>query len=299
MTIGLIGLGKMGVNLALNMKLKGNRVVGFDIDPDKVKEAQQKGLEIAYSEDKLAAGIGSSKILWLMVPAGHTVDSILEEWLPRLQKNDIIIDAGNSFYKDSIRRYQMMKEHGVGYLDAGISGGVEGARNGVCSMVGGDRDVYDQVSGLFRQISVENGYLYTGPIGSGHFAKMVHNGIEYGMLQAIGEGFEILNASNYTYDYEKLAELWNHGSVIRGWLMSLTADAFQKDANLSNIRGVIDSNGEGLWSAQEALNLKVPAPIIAISVMMRYRSKQEDSFSGKVIAALRNEFGGHAVQEKK
>ncbi len=299
MTIGLIGLGKMGANLALNMTGKGNRVIGFDIDGGKIREAEESGIETASSQEELMGKLGSERIVWLMVPAGQAVDAALENLSPLLRKGDIVIDGGNSFYGDSIRRYRKMKEAGIGYLDAGISGGTEGARSGACSMVGGDREVYDRVAELFRQISVENGSLYTGPAGSGHFAKMIHNGIEYGMLQAIGEGFEILEASEYDYDYAQLAKLWNHGSVIRGWLMSLAEDAFRKDSHLSGIRGVMNSNGEGLWSAQAALDLKVPAPVITASVIMRYRSQQEDSFSGKVVAALRNEFGGHAVEKKE
>ena len=298
MTIGLIGLGKMGANLALNMQENGIRVIGFDIEPGKTEEAEESGIETASSLDELIGKLEGQKVLWLMVPAGQAVDSALETVSPRLEKGDIIIDGGNSFYRDSVRRYQRMKKLGIGFLDAGISGGMEGARKGACAMVGGDREVYDRVSELFRRISVENGSLYTGPAGSGHFAKMIHNGIEYGMLQAMGEGFEILDASDYEYDYARLAELWNHGSVIRGWLMSLAGNAFRKDPELSGIRGGMDSNGEGLWSAQTALDLKVPAPVITASVIMRDRSQQEDSFSGKVVAALRNEFGGHAVKKK-
>lgn len=299
MTVGLIGLGKMGANLALNMTEKGNRVIGFDIDEGKVREARKSGIETASSQEELVGKLEGQRILWLMVPAGQAVDAALGRLSPLLRKGDIVIDGGNSFYRDSIRRYRQMKESGVGYLDAGISGGMEGARGGVCSMVGGDKDVYDRAAQLFRQISVEDGALYTGPAGSGHFSKMIHNGIEYGMLQAIGEGFEILEASDYDYDYARLAKLWNHGSVIRGWLMSLAEDAFRKDSRLGGIRGVMNSNGEGLWSAQTALELKVPAPVITASVIMRHRSQQEDSFSGKVVAALRNEFGGHEVEKKR
>ena len=299
MTIGLIGLGKMGANLALNMTEKGNRVVGFDIDGGKMREARESGIETASSQEELVGKLEGQRVFWLMVPAGQAVDAALDGLSPLLREGDIVIDAGNSFYRDSLRRYRRMKESGVGYLDAGISGGTEGARSGVCSMIGGDKEVYGRVAELFRQISVENGTLYTGPAGSGHFSKMIHNGIEYGMLQAIGEGFEILEASDYDYDYARLAKLWNHGSVIRGWLMSLAEDAFRKDSHLGGIRGVMNSNGEGLWSAQAALELKVPAPVITASVIMRHRSQQEDSFSGKVVAALRNEFGGHEVEKNQ
>jgi 6-phosphogluconate dehydrogenase len=234
-----------------------------------------------------------------MVPAGRAVDDTIEKLLPLLSSGDIVIDGGNSFYKDSVRRYGELKANGIGYLDAGISGGMEGARNGACAMIGGDKEIYDCVADLFRLITVENGSLYTGPAGSGHFAKMVHNGIEYGMLQAIGEGFELLESVDFSYDYAKIAKLWNNGSVIRGWLMSLAEDAFKKSPELSGIRGIMNSNGEGLWAAQTALNLGVPAPVITQSVIMRQRSQQEDSFAGKVVAALRNEFGGHTPERKK
>lgn len=215
-----------------------------------------------------------------------------------VNEGDIIIDGGNSFYKDSIRRYEELKSIGINFLDSGTSGGQEGALNGICAMVGGDKEVFEVVEPIFKDISIKDGYLHTGKAGSGHFTKMVHNGIEYGMLQAIGEGFEILEASDFKLDYEKIADLWNHGSVIRGWLMELTKNAFSKDSHLDNIKGVVGSNGEGLWTAQTALELQIPAPVITTSVMTRYRSQQQDTFTGKVIAALRNEFGGHEVKKK-
>jgi 6-phosphogluconate dehydrogenase len=218
--------------------------------------------------------------------------------IPFLSEGDIVIDGGNSQYKESIRRYNELKEMGIHFMDAGTSGGVEGARNGACYMVGGDPEAWSIVEPLFRDTAVENGYLYAGKAGSGHFLKMVHNGIEYGMMAAIGEGFEILEKSEFDYDYEKVARVWNNGSVIRSWLMELTERAFSKDAKLEEIKGIMHSSGEGKWTVETALDLQIAAPVIAMSLLMRYRSLENDTFTGKVVAALRNEFGGHAVEKK-
>ncbi|KAJ51067.1 6-phosphogluconate dehydrogenase [Clostridium tetanomorphum] len=298
MRLGLIGLGKMGANLALNLKKHGHDVVAYDLSLDRLKEAKDSGVTTADSMEELINSLGEEKIVWLMIPAGKPVDETIERIKTHLNKGDIIIDGGNSFYKDSIRRYNQLKEIGIEFLDAGTSGGREGALNGVCAMVGGDKETFNRVEALFKDISVDKGYLHVGKAGSGHFTKMVHNGIEYGMLQAIGEGFEILENSGFQMDYEKIADLWNHGSVIRGWLMELSKNAFSKDPHLDEIKGAVGSNGEGLWTAQTALEMQIPAPVITTSVIMRYRSQQEDTFTGKVVAALRNEFGGHEVKKK-
>lgn len=299
MKIRLIGLGKMGWNLAINLKRNGHEVSVYDIDSDKVNEAKEAGMDAVCTLESLVSKSNEERFVWLMIPAGQIVDDTIEKLVPMLKKGDTIIDGGNSFYKDSIRRYHSLKNLGINFLDAGVSGGMEGALNGVCAMIGGEKEVFDKVEELFKDISVKDGYLYTGPSGSGHFTKMIHNGIEYGMLQAIGEGFEIMESSNFNLDFEKVSKLWNNGSVIRGWLMQLTESAFSKDAQLDSVKGTMYSNGEGLWAAQTALELQIPAPIITTSVMMRYRSVQEDTFSGKVVAALRNEFGGHAIKENK
>ena len=234
-----------------------------------------------------------------MVPAGEIVDSVIDSLVPYLTKNDIIIDGGNSNYKDSKRRYSKLKEHGIDFLDCGTSGGTSGALNGACTMIGGDAEVFDYVSKVFKDISVENGSLYTGAAGSGHFTKMVHNGIEYGMMQSIAEGFEVFEHSEFDIDFQKTAKLFNHGSVVRSWLMELTENAFSKDPKLDGIKGIMHSSGEGKWTLETALDLGVPTPVIALSIMMRYRSQMSDTFSGKVVAALRNEFGGHAVEKNE
>jgi len=297
MKVGLIGLGRMGFNLALNMRDHGHEVVVYNRSPEKIKEAEKEGIKGAYTIEDLVKKLERRRIIWLMVPAGDPVDEMIEKLVPLLEEHGILIDGGNSYYKDTLRRYEMLKEKGIDFVDVGTSGGIEGARHGACTMIGAEDEVFKYIEPLIRDISAENGYLHTGKNGSGHFAKMVHNGIEYGMMQAIGEGFEVLEKSQFDFDLKEVARVWSHGSVIRGWLMELMEKAFEKDPKLSGIKGVMHSSGEGLWTVEEALNLKVPVPVIAQSLFMRYRSEQEDTFAGKVVAALRNEFGGHAVEE--
>jgi 6-phosphogluconate dehydrogenase len=299
MEIGLIGLGRMGFNLALNMRDHGHKVVAFNRSHEKVKEAEKEGLTGAYSIEELVNKFSGRRVIWLMVPAGQPVDDIIAQLLPHLNKHDIIIDGGNSYYKDTLRRYEELKQKEIDFVDIGTSGGTDGARNGACTMIGAEDEVFMVLEPLVKDISVEKGYLHTGRNGSGHFVKMVHNGVEYGMMQAIGEGFEILEKSQFDLDLEKVSTVWNNGSVIRGWLMELAESAFSKDTKLDKIKGVMYSSGEGLWTVLEALDLKVPAPVIAESLMMRYRSEQEDTFTGKVVAALRNEFGGHATKKNE
>lgn len=297
MEIGIIGLGKMGYNLALNIKDHGHKVFAYNRSPEKIREAENQGVLGAYSIEELVGKLSAPRVIWLMVPAGNPVDEMIEMLMPLVDQGDMIIDGGNSNYKDTLRRYERLKEKGIRFADIGTSGGVEGARNGACMMVGAEKDVFEKIEPLISDICVENGYVHTGESGSGHYVKMIHNGIEYGMLQAIGEGFEILEKSQFELDYGAIAKVWNHGSVIRGWLMELMERAFEKDPQLQAIKGVIHSSGEGLWIVQEALELQVPVHTIASSLFVRYRSQQEDTFSGKVIAALRNEFGGHRVEK--
>ncbi|NEY19330.1 decarboxylating 6-phosphogluconate dehydrogenase [Bacillus ginsengihumi] len=298
MKLGLIGLGKMGYNLALNMKDKGHEVVANDVSKEALERIAKEGIEVAETYEDLVAKLPSPKVIWLMVPAGDITEKVLNSISGYLSEKDIIIDGGNSNYKESIRRGKELKEKGIYFLDCGTSGGMEGARNGVCTMIGGEQEAFAHVEQLFKDIAVENGYLYTGKLGSGHFLKMVHNGIEYGMMQAIAEGFEILEKSDFDFDYKDVSRLWNNGSVIRSWLMELMEDAFSKDEKLDNILGVMHSSGEGKWTVETALDLQAVAPVITLSQIMRYRSLENDTFSGKVVAALRNEFGGHSVVEK-
>ncbi|WP_144467304.1 phosphogluconate dehydrogenase (NAD(+)-dependent, decarboxylating) [Bacillus toyonensis] len=297
MQVGLIGLGKMGLNLGKNLMDHKHEVVAFDLNTSAVEEMKEYGATGVSSLSDLVQSLQSPRILWFMVPHA-VVDSVIDEVTPLLSKGDILIEAGNSHYKESIRRYEQLKKDGIHFMDAGTSGGMEGARNGACYMIGGDQEAWDIVEPIFRDTAVENGFLYAGKAGSGHFLKMVHNGIEYGMMAAIGEGFEILEKSEFDYDYEKVSRVWNNGSVIRSWLMELTENAFSKDAKLDEIKGVMHSSGEGKWTVETALDLQTATPVIAMSLLMRYRSLDNDTFTGKVVAALRNEFGGHAVEKK-
>ncbi|MBK5446884.1 decarboxylating 6-phosphogluconate dehydrogenase [Peribacillus sp. TH16] len=296
MQVGLIGLGKMGINLGKNLIDHNYEVAAFDLNVNAVEEISKYGAIETSSFKELIKILDGPRIIWIMVPHA-VVDSVINEITPYLSKGDIIIEAGNSHYKDSIRRYGQLKQVGVSFMDVGTSGGMEGARNGACYMVGGDSEVWSMVEPIFRDTAVEKGYLYAGPAGSGHFLKMVHNGIEYGMMAAIGEGFEVLEKSEFDFDYEKVARVWNNGSVIRSWLIDLTERAFSKDANLEQIKGTMHSSGEGKWTVETALDLQVATPVIAMSLLMRYRSLDHDTFTGKVVAALRNEFGGHAVEK--
>ncbi|MBD2700946.1 decarboxylating 6-phosphogluconate dehydrogenase [Spirosoma sp. BT702] len=298
MHIGFIGLGKMGYNLVSNLVEHGHTVVGYDINPALVEAIGQEGAKGANTLEDLYKALPEKRVLWLMIPAGPLVDNVIEQLLAFMQPGDVVIDGGNSHYKDSVRRHEYLKQKGIGFLDCGTSGGISGARHGACTMVGGDADVIEPLHGVFNDISVDDGYLYTGPAGSGHFTKMVHNGIEYGMMQAIAEGFEVLEKSQFPVNFEATAKMWNHGSVIRGWLMELTQNAFSKDPKLESIKGRMFSSGEGKWTLETALDLGVPTPVIALSLLTRYRSLQDDTFTGKVVAALRNEFGGHAVEKK-
>lgn len=284
--------------MVLNLLRHKHDVVGYDINEALVNEIRQEGAGGATTLPDLCQALQGRKILWLMIPAGPLIDRVIGELQPLLTEGDVIIDGGNSNYRDSIRRHAALKAQGLNFVDCGTSGGTEGALNGACTMVGGDEEVVASIQEVFQDISVENGYLYTGKGGSGHFTKMVHNGIEYGMMQSIAEGFEVLEKSDFNFNFEAVARLWNNGSVIRSWLMELTENAFSKDARLDSIRGRMHSSGEGRWTLETALELNVPTPVIALSLLMRYRSLQEDTFTGKVVAALRNEFGGHAVDKK-
>ena len=296
MQIGVVGLGKMGYNLALNLHKNFFQVVAYDINAETRDRLSLEGVSTFDSLKDMVESQSDRRIVWLMVPSGKSVDDTIASLAVLLKKGDIVIDGGNSNYKDSVKRFQWLQEKGIDFLDCGTSGGVSGALNGICAMVGGRKEVFDHCESVFKAVSVPDGYLYCGEPGSGHFTKMVHNGIEYGMMQAIAEGFELMHSSEYQFHNEAVAKMWNHGSVIRGWLMELTEKAFSKDAELSKIRGIMHSSGEGKWMLETALEKSVATPVIALSLLMRYRSQQSDTFSGKVVAALRNEFGGHAVE---
>ncbi len=297
--IGLLGLGKMGFPLALNMRDHGFEVVAFDPSPAlREKSSREAGITVADGEADLVRRLEPRRILWLMVPAGEATDAAVRGLRPLLAPADVVIDGGNSNFKDSVRRHALLNESGVHFLDCGTSGGPGGARNGACTMIGGEEAAYESCRPLFGAVSVPGGSLYVGGPGAGHFVKMVHNGIEYGMMQAIAEGFEVLEKSGYGLDFKKIAELWQHGSVVRSWLMELAAGAFANDPHLEGLSGRMHASGEGQWTVETALDLGVPAPVIALAVMMRFRSLEDDTFAGRLVAALRHEFGGHAVEKK-
>jgi 6-phosphogluconate dehydrogenase len=272
-------------------------VFGYDTSPNREPEATDCGIAWTESIGALAQKLPSPRLVWIMVPAGLQTQEAIESASASLSTGDIIIDGGNSFYRDSIRRASLLREQGISFLDIGVSGGVHGRNQGYCLMVGGDEKAFRTAEPLFADLAATKGYSRVGGPGSGHFAKMVHNAIEYAALQAYGEGFELLEASGFDYDLAALADLWNHGSVIRSWLLDLAKRAFEKSPDLAGIRGWVEDSGEGRWALEEAIDLDVPAPVIALSLMMRFHSRQDDSFSAKLIAALREQFGGHEVKE--
>jgi 6-phosphogluconate dehydrogenase len=298
MKAGFIGLGKMGCNMAQHLLECGHDLVVYDLSLKAVATLVEKGATASASLQELAALLESPRIIWLMVPAGDAVDSTIELLLPLLEGGDIVVDGGNSLYKDSERRAVLLKEVGVMFLDAGTSGGLEGALQGACIMVGGEKTAYEVIEPLLKDLCVENGYGYMGRSGSGHFAKMVHNGIEYGMMQAIGEGFNLLDASDYDFNLEKVSRVWAHGSVIRGWLIELMVRALLKDPKLDYLQGSIADSGEGRWTVEAALEHEVSIPVIAASLFTRFRSRSNNNLSDRVVAALRHEFGGHAFIDK-
>ena len=298
MQLAMIGLGKMGGNMTERLVRDRHSVVAYDRDQATV--AKYEGIGAAPSKDlaDVVRQLAAPRVIWIMVPAGKPVDDTIDTLLPLLSPGDILIDGGNSMYKDSRARAERLASRQIRFIDAGTSGGVWGLENGYCLMVGGETDAVQHCEPIFRSLAQEGGYLHVGPPGAGHYVKMVHNGIEYGLLQAYAEGFEILAASKKYADLDlhAIAELWQHGSVVRSWLNELAVAAFARDPRLDKLKGYVADSGEGRWTVAEAIEEDVPAPVITLSLLMRLRSRQEDSFGGKVIAALRNEFGGHAVK---
>lgn len=298
MKIAMIGLGRMGMNMARRLLKGGHEVVAYNRTPQKTEEISREGAIAAYSLDEVAQKLSPPRIVWIMLPAGQAIDEHLLELKEILAPGDIVIDGGNTYFKDDIRRAESLAEKGINFMDVGVSGGIWGLKVGYCLMIGGSREAYHVLEPVFKSLAPPEGYLYCGPTGAGHFVKMVHNGIEYGMMQAYGEGFQILEASPYadSLNYAEVAHLWNQGSVVRSWLLELAEAAFSKDGKLSDIRGIVEDSGEGRWTVNQAIETSVAAPVIALSLMSRFRSRDPDSFSDRVIAALRREFGGHAVK---
>ncbi|MEI8185152.1 MAG: decarboxylating 6-phosphogluconate dehydrogenase [Chlorobiaceae bacterium] len=298
MKIGFVGLGKMGFNMAKHLLECGHDLAVFDLSENAVASLAEHGAVASASLPELAGMLQSPRLIWLMVPAGTPVDTTLNTLMPLLDPGDIIIDGGNSHYTDSEKRAALLKNKEIFFLDAGTSGGLEGARQGACIMVGGDKQAYEVIEPLLKDMCLENGCGYMGASGSGHFAKMVHNGVEYGMMQSIGEGINLLASSGYDFNLEEVSRVWANGSVIRGWLMDLVVRAFQKDPQLEYLSGRIADSGEGRWTVEAALEHEVSIPVIAASLFSRYRSRSENNLSDRVVAALRHEFGGHSFSEK-
>ena len=299
MDIGMVGLGRMGANMTRRLVEGGHRVVVADLNADAVAAAATVGAVASSSLEDLASKLSPRRAVWIMVPSGAPVQSTIDTLAPLLAKEDVIIDGGNSNYHDSVRRAEELRARGIELLDVWTSGGVWGLKEGYCLMAGGSDGAFAHVEPALRTLAPENGYAHVGPSGAGHFTKMVHNGIEYGMMAAYGEGFELLAGSRFDIDLAQVSGLWGRGSVVRSWLLELAQRAFERDPRLDAVRGYVEDSGEGRWTVLEALDQDVPLPIITLSLMRRFASRQPQSFSAKVQAALRNEFGGHAIKSSE
>jgi len=297
MQLAMIGLGRMGGNMVRRLAQGGHELIVYDSSADAITAHAGKGIKVAKDLADLAKQLVPRRVVWVMVPAGAPTDSTIEQLVPHLAKGDIVIDGGNSNFRDSLRRAEALKTQGIEFMDVGTSGGVWGLTLGYCLMIGGSAAAFQHCEPIFKALAPADGYAHVGPCGAGHYVKMVHNGIEYGMLQAYAEGYEILHASqDFELHLGQIAKLWNHGSVVRSWLNELAERALSRDDHLAAVRGYVEDSGEGRWTVEEAMRLDVPAPVITMSLLARFRSRQEESFGAKVIAALRHEFGGHAVR---
>jgi 6-phosphogluconate dehydrogenase len=296
----MIGLGRMGGNMAQRLMQKGHRVIAYDPNDEALQNLVQYGAAGATSIANLVTQLSAPRTIWVMVPAGEPTENTVETLKEALAPGDVIIDGGNSNYKDSMRRAETLKERGVFFLDAGTSGGIWGLAEGYSLMVGGEPEAYRQAEPIFQALAptTDKGLGHVGPAGAGHFVKMVHNGIEYGLMQAYAEGFELLKAKEeFDLDVAQVAELWRYGSVVRSWLLDLAAAALKEDPNLDDLQPYVEDSGEGRWTVHESIELAIPAPVITLALQARFRSRQEQSFSAKLLAALRNQFGGHAVRK--
>lgn len=293
----MIGLGRMGMNMARRLLKGGHEVVAHNRTPTKIDQMIEEGAIGGYSLEDVVKHLSSPRIVWLMLPAGRSVDDHIDQFKEILSSGDIVIDGGNTYYKDDIRRADLLTPKGIRFMDVGVSGGIWGREKGYCLMVGGHKKTFIYLEPLFKTLAPKDGYLYCGALGAGHFIKMIHNGIEYAMIQAYGEGFGLLNTSSYgkSLDFSRIAHLWNHGSVVRSWLLELLEAVFINNNRLSDITGYIEDSGEGRWTVQQALDMGVSIPVITLSLMRRFESQDPDSFSNKVVAALRREFGGHSI----
>jgi 6-phosphogluconate dehydrogenase len=300
MKIGFVGLGRMGANMTERLLARGHSVVAFDVDPAAVAAVGEKGAETAASLRELASKLDPPRAVWIMVPAGEPTEETVWSLAGALSAGDAIVDGGNSHYTDSVRRARALRDHGLSFIDCGTSGGIWGLKVGYCLMIGGDKADFERLEPVFAALAPPEGYAHLGPSGAGHFVKMVHNGIEYGLLQAYAEGFELLEAkAEYGLDNAAIARLWNRGSVVRSWLLELAETALGRSPHLQDIKGYVDDSGEGRWTVQEAIDRAVPVPAMSLALFARFRSREEESFGAKFIAALRNEFGGHKVKKEE
>jgi 6-phosphogluconate dehydrogenase len=298
MDIGITGLGRMGAGMAERWLRNGHRVVANNRSRGPIDELAAKGADPAYSIEELVSKLAAPRAVWIMLPAGAVTEQMIQTLIPLLEKGDTIIDGGNTNFNDDIRRAEMLKQHGLNYIDQGTSGGIWGLDNGFCIMVGGEQELVKRLEPAFLTLAPKDGYVHCGPVGSGHFVKMVHNGIEYGMMQAYAEGFEIMKAKqDFKLNLHAIASAWRYGSVVRSWLLDLTETALREDPDLSSLKGYVEDSGEGRWTIQAAIDLDVPAPVITLSLFERFHSRQPESFAAKVLAAMRKGFGGHAVKK--
>lgn len=301
MQVGIVGLGRMGKNMSRRLIEGEHEVVVYNRTKSKVKDMEEEGAIGSYSLEEFVQKLKKPRIAWIMLPAGKIVDDFVKQLSDLLSPGDIIIDGGNSFYKDDHRRAKELEPLEIHYMDAGVSGGIWGLEIGYCTMIGGNRKDFEYIEPILKTLAPEEGYLYCGPTGAGHFVKMVHNGIEYAIMEAYGEGFQLLKESSYgdQLELEEVAHLWNQGSIIRSWLLELVESVFEKDSELASIKGYVEDSGEGRWTVQQAIESAVSVPVIALSLFRRFESRKEELFSDKILAALRNEFGGHEVKKEE
>ncbi len=299
MELGFIGLGKMGANMVRRLLPAGHVVHIYGRKPEITGELAKMGAKVLPDISEFGNALKAPRVIWMMIPAGDPVDEMIETLLPQLSAGDILVDGGNSRYRDTVRRAEKLKGAGIHYVDSGTSGGIWGLKVGYCLMVGGEKKAFQIIEPALKTLAPPDGYLHVGGSGAGHYVKMIHNGIEYGMMQAYAEGMEIMKESQFQFDLPAICKLWNQGSVVRSWLLELLASALAEDPKLDKLQAYVQDSGEGRWTVNEAVDLAVPAPVLTTALFARFRSRRENSFADRCLSALRNQFGGHAVKERK